>query len=77
MTIFFCSNLMYLEEQIDTAKPGSYIIINNVAVNMFKGYMRVITDLGGIVEEDSNPHILEVAEDKNLSLIEYEMVLHS
>ena len=68
--------VVYFLEQIDIAKPGSYIIINNAKVLKFKGFMRLVTDEEGSVEEDSEPEILEVAQD-NLSLNEYELILNN
>jgi replication factor A1 len=45
---------------VDVAKPGSYIILRNAKVDMFRGSMRLAVNQWGKVEIDPNPTPLEV-----------------
>ncbi|GMH11077.1 hypothetical protein Nepgr_012918 [Nepenthes gracilis] len=60
-------------DQIDTMKPGTTVILRNAKIDMFKGSMRLAVDKWGRVEV-TEPANFVVKEDNNLSLVEYELV---
>ncbi|GAB4849451.1 hypothetical protein Ancab_004245 [Ancistrocladus abbreviatus] len=60
-------------EQVDTMKPGTTVILRNAKIDMFKGTMRLAVDKWGRIEA-AEPAKFVVKEDNNLSLVEYELV---
>ncbi|MBA0743869.1 hypothetical protein Gogos_006523 [Gossypium gossypioides] len=67
MIIFTARN-----EQVDLMKEGATVTLRNAKIDMFKGSMRLAVDKWGRVEVDE-PASVNVKEDNNLSLIEYEL----
>ncbi|KAK4285919.1 hypothetical protein QN277_002545 [Acacia crassicarpa] len=60
-------------EQVDTMKPGTTVILRNAKIDMFKGSMRLAVGKWGRIEV-TEPAQFAVKEDNNLSLVEYELV---
>ncbi|KAK9938604.1 hypothetical protein M0R45_015332 [Rubus argutus] len=60
-------------DQVETMKPGTTVILRNAKIDMFKGTMRLAVDKWGRVEV-IEPADFEVLESYNLSLVEYELV---
>ncbi|XP_059661481.1 uncharacterized protein At4g28440-like [Cornus florida] len=60
-------------DQVDLMKPGATVILRNAKIVMFKGYMRLAVDKWGRIEV-TEPVTFLVKEDKNLSMVEYELV---
>ncbi|KAK9922542.1 hypothetical protein M0R45_031003 [Rubus argutus] len=60
-------------DQVETMKPGTTVILRNAKIDMFKGTMRLAVDKWGRVEV-TEPANFEVLESYNLSLVEYELV---
>ncbi|XP_008229019.1 PREDICTED: uncharacterized protein At4g28440 [Prunus mume] len=60
-------------DQVDTMKPDTTVILRNAKIDMFKGTMRLAVDKWGRVEV-TEPADFQVKEENNLSLVEYELV---
>lgn len=61
-------------EQVDLAMPGSYIVLRNARIDMFRGSMRLAVNQWGKVEEAEPNQDFEVKMEDNMSLVEYELV---
>ncbi|KAH9325395.1 hypothetical protein KI387_005573 [Taxus chinensis] len=62
-------------DQVDLMKPGNTVILRNAKIDMFKASMRLAVDKWGRVEvTEPDEEGMQVREDNNLSLIEYELV---
>eukprot|EP01092_Planopodium_desertum_P014082 TRINITY_DN6996_c0_g1_i1.p1 TRINITY_DN6996_c0_g1~~TRINITY_DN6996_c0_g1_i1.p1 ORF type:complete len:204 (-),score=31.95 TRINITY_DN6996_c0_g1_i1:39-650(-) len=61
-------------KQVELMKPGNTIIIRNCKVDMFKGFMRLVVDKWGKIEQAKEPATFEVNTKVDLSLTEYELV---
>ncbi|KAL4430586.1 hypothetical protein ABPG77_005826 [Micractinium sp. CCAP 211/92] len=68
-----CILLTARNEQVDLAKPGSYLTLRNAKIDMFRGSMRLAVNQWGKVEPASG-HSFQPKADFNLSLVEYELV---
>lgn len=60
-------------EQVDMLEPGKYVILRNGRIDMFKGSMRLAVDKWGKIDPAEGSSF-ETKLDKNLSLVEYELV---
>uniref|UniRef100_A0A1J3DIC7 Single-stranded DNA binding protein Ssb-like OB fold domain-containing protein n=1 Tax=Noccaea caerulescens TaxID=107243 RepID=A0A1J3DIC7_NOCCA len=60
-------------DQVDLMKPGTTVNLRNAKIDMFKGSMRLAVDKWGRIEV-TEPAEINVKEDNNLSLVEYELV---
>jgi len=61
-------------EQVDTSTPGSYIVLRNARIDMFRGSMRLAVNQWGKVEEAEPNQDFQVKMEDNMSLIEFELV---
>lgn len=68
-----CILLTARNEQVDVAKPGSYLTLRNAKIDMFRGSMRLAVNQWGKVEPASG-HSFQPKTDFNLSFVEYELV---
>ncbi|KAL4436927.1 hypothetical protein ABPG75_004066 [Micractinium tetrahymenae] len=68
-----CILLTARNEQVDIAKPGSYLTLRNAKIDMFRGSMRLAVNQWGKMEPASGQSFQPEA-DFNLSLVEYELV---
>ncbi|KAK9816635.1 hypothetical protein WJX72_003094 [[Myrmecia] bisecta] len=60
-------------EQVDIMQPGSYAILRNAKIDMFRGSMRLAVNQWGKVEAATGLSF-EPKTEYNLSLVEYELV---
>lgn len=60
-------------EQVEKAKPGSYLTLTNAKVEMYRGTMRLAVDKWGSLETAEGASF-QPKVDNNMSLIEFELV---
>lgn len=61
-------------EQVDQLEPGSYAVLRNAKIDMFKGSMRLAVDKWGKIDAAVGDVSFKPKLDNNLSLVEYELV---
>ena len=61
-------------EQIAVCQPGKSVTIRNAKVEMYKGHMRLVVDIWGLIEQSENELDEQPLTTNNLSSIEYELV---
>ena len=55
-------------------KAGSFVVLRNAKIDMFRGSMRLAVNRWGKIEAAPEGTAFEVKTDHNLSLVEYELV---
>ena len=61
-------------EQIAVCQPGQSITIRNAKIEMYKGHMRLVVDIWGVIEPSEKQLDEQPDTSNNLSSIEYELV---
>eukprot|EP00443_Scrippsiella_acuminata_P001794 CAMPEP_0115292902 /NCGR_PEP_ID=MMETSP0270-20121206/65381_1 /TAXON_ID=71861 /ORGANISM="Scrippsiella trochoidea, Strain CCMP3099" /LENGTH=543 /DNA_ID=CAMNT_0002710361 /DNA_START=44 /DNA_END=1675 /DNA_ORIENTATION=- len=61
-------------DQCALCEAGKSLIIRNAHVKMFKGFIRVVVDKWGKLEESGAAHEFETKAEPNMSGVEYELV---
>jgi len=61
-------------EQIAVCQTGASVTIRNAKIEMYKGHMRLVVDIWGLIEPSEKELDEQPLTTNNLSSIEYELV---